>query len=189
MSSTTFDWRPALKWLTETIPPPASPLFTEPTADPAFLAELPPDFRELVSIYGSGSFEHVRKGEVVRAFNPNAPLGRKSLDDVHETLTNYREAEAGEIPPIPIHPVAPGLRVWGKDDRRNYYAWHTADRPNEWPVMYFCDAEVLVPFAMPVVVFLQQLFTGQISWTQLGYAVTDDRMSAADISFRPWGKR
>jgi hypothetical protein len=187
----TDDAKTSLDHLVALVSPPPSGRHC-PTSENRGTAEmgLPSDLYALTSHYGSGDFEHERLGCPVWAYNPFAPSYRETVHDAHVALAQYRDAEGEKMVPYPLHPTSPGLRIWGRNDQGDLFLWLTEGEPDQWPVLYFGDARIWVRYDMPVVVFLEKLFTGQIARTEFGYGPgPDDRLAPEDVTFHPRSNR
>lgn len=177
-------WQRSLKKLLEAIPPPSQPRWVSgPLLDPT-LPALPEDHAALIAAYGSGQFSDSKIGCVVEVFNPRDPWHEIGIRESLKILRDYRESEGDEYLPYPVYPETPGILICGWNDKRDYWFWHTkgADS-NRWPTVYYGDMEDAFEYKMPLVVFMQKLFFGEISRQDLGFGEPD--FEPAGFEFRP----
>lgn len=167
-------WQTSLKKLLDAIPPPTQPRYVEgPLLDPS-LPALPEDHAALINAYGSGEFVYGKIGCVIEVFNPRDPWHKKWHKEFHELLRDYRESEGDEYMPYPIYPESPGVLICGWNESRVYWFWHVSDADsNQWPTIFYGDLQDAFQFDMPMVVFMQKLFFGEISQKQLNFAGPD----------------
>jgi hypothetical protein len=167
-------WEDSLKKLLDAIPPSSQPRFVDgPLLDPS-LPTLPEDHAALVHAYGSGEFVYGEIGCVVEIFNPRDPWHKKDVEESHQILREYRESEGGKYMPYPVYPERPGVLICGWNDSRDYWFWHlTGTRPDGWPTVFYGDMQDAFGFDMPLVVFMQRLFFGEISRRELNFAEPD----------------
>ncbi len=177
-------WQTSLKKLLKAIPPPSNPRFVEgPILDPS-LPELPEDHEALIRAYGSGEFEDHRIGCVIEIFNPRDPWHKKRLPKLHEILRSYRASEGDEYLPYPIYPDKAGVFVCGWNDSRDYWFWRMNESNNKkWPTIFYGDMQDAFEFEMPMVVFMQKLFFGEISRSDLNFA--EPNFDPSGLTFEP----
>jgi len=167
-------WERSLKKLLAAIPPPPKPRFVDGPLLDATLPPLPEDHAALVRAYGSGEFSDARIGCVIEVFNPRDPWHKKVVGQGYDILRDYRKCEGDELMPYPVHPERPGALICGWNDTRDYWFWHVnGDDPNRWPTVFYGDMEDAFEFDMPMVVFMQRLFFGEISRRDLNFAEPD----------------
>lgn len=184
------NWQRSLDLLLEAIPPPAAPKRIDGSPIDVSLPTLPDDHSALVEAYGSGEFKYGRAGCVIEVFNPRDSWHTKlPFQQGHQILRDYRESKWGaKYLPYQIHPEIPGVLICGWNDSRDYYFWHVnGPNANKWPTVYFGDMRECHEYAMPLVVFIQKLFFGEISRRELGFAEPD--FEPTGFSFRPTGRR
>ncbi|RKE17291.1 hypothetical protein BX266_0547 [Streptomyces sp. TLI_171] len=88
---------------------------------------LPPDYKEIVDVFGPGSFDNY-----VDLLTPNT----KGSD-----LMRVIEAPAARFAPHPAFPAPHGLLRWGSSEYDLDLAWQTgAADPSDWPVLVRSDA-------------------------------------------------
>jgi len=93
-------------------------------------AEFPPDFRDLITHYGTGAFFR----GFLTVYNP---LTVEGLARIKQDEKRCRDQREGLYPcPFPIHPEIPGLLPWGRDENGNGYFWLTKGKPEKWPVVF-----------------------------------------------------
>lgn len=181
-------WEGSLKKLLDAIPPPAQPKFLDgPLLDPS-LPKLPDDHDALLRAYGSGEFAYGEIGCVIEIFNPRDPWHLMHYQKRHERLRQYRESEGEKYMPYPIFPDCPGVLNCGWNDSRDYWFWRIkGSDPNRWSTVFYGDMKDAFEFKMPLVVFMQKLFFGEISRRELNFAEPD--FSPKGFEFRPsWRK-
>lgn len=178
------EWQRSLDMLREAIPPPAEPRFLDgPLLDPT-LPVLPEDHAALIQAYGSGQFEVERTGCVIEIFNPRDPWHARQLRETYEILREYRDIEGDKRMPPRIYPESSGIFVCGWNESRDHWFWHmNGPDPNQWPTIFYGDMEDSFVFEMPMVVFMQKLFFGEISRRELGFGEPDYKPDG--FTFRP----
>lgn len=141
---------------------------------PRNIPTLPEDYLRLVSVYGNGRFVHQGRGLIV-LLNPYLPDYWKTVQDELEFIRECKNQEGNELFPYDIYPDSPGLLLWGYGEyggyketrrRRRHYFWLTDGKHDSWPVMVLYDS--FTRFELPVVVFLQQLLSGDMDCSFLG---------------------
>ena len=58
-------------------------------------------------------------------------------------------------------------------------------KPQEWPVLVMYDLEIWTRFDMPMVVFHELLFFGELDCSFIGWIKQYSRRNPSQISFRP----
>ena len=177
-------WQTSLKLLLDAIPPPSQPRYLDgPLLDPS-LPALPEDHAALIRAYGSGEFLYGDLGCVIEVFNPRDPWHRKSLREGHDILRDYRKSEGNKYMPYPVFPEIPGVLICGWNDSRDYWFWHVSDPDaNRWPTIFYGDMQVAFQFVMPMVVFMQKLFFGEIRRSELNFDEPDFKPTS--FEFKP----
>lgn len=177
-------WRQSLKKLLDAIPPPPQPRYVDGPLLDASLPALPEDHAAIIVAYGSGEFVYGDIGCVIEVFNPRDPWHTKWLPEKHETLRAYRKSEGDEYMPYPVYPESPGVLICGWNDSRDHWFWNANSSDcNQWPTVFYGDMQDSFQFDMPMVVFMQKLFFGEISRRQLNYAEPD--FTPTGFAFRP----
>ena len=93
------------------------------TVEDALGTALPGDYKEIVDVFGPGSFD----GYV----DLHVPNGRE-LD-----LIAWSRLQADWFGPYPAYPAPGGLLQWGSSERREMFVWQTgATDPSDWPVLF-----------------------------------------------------
>lgn len=121
------------------LPPPDAPI-DQPgggdwaAAELALGTALPPDFKDLVTRYGSGSIDSFLILLNPRSSRPAVrfgPAGESFLGGLRE----IRESLPDEVP-FPIHPEPGGLLPWGTTDNGDIGYWVTSpqDDPGRWSI-------------------------------------------------------
>ncbi|HKB40173.1 MAG TPA: SMI1/KNR4 family protein [Gemmataceae bacterium] len=132
-----------IKQLLALIAPPARPVDNEGNWQAAEIvvgAEYPPDFRDLITRYGTGAFFQGH----LKVFNPLTIVGLALIKQNERYLRQHWEGPYAL--PLPVHPEAPGLLPWGHDENGNDYCWLTKGRPEKWPVVFLGHGQACHPF-------------------------------------------
>ncbi|QDT86388.1 hypothetical protein [Gimesia chilikensis] len=177
-------WQDSLRKLLDAIPPPTQPRYVDgPLLDPS-LPTLPEDHKAIINAYGSGKFVYSDIGCVIELFNPRDPWHRKCLGEDHDILRDYRESEGVKYMPYPVYPESPGVLICGWNDSRDYWFWHVnTPESKRWPTIFYGDMRDAFQFDMPMVVFMQKLFFGEIHRSELNFAETD--FKPTNFEFKP----
>jgi hypothetical protein len=157
---------PYVQKILQLIPPPASTLYK--VTDQSFLEVekqykivFPNDYKEILSIYGSGTF--------CDTLYIASPFGTNSLFDSHfKRIEFYHTMLKGfpvqeDKPRFPIFPEPGGLLEIGGDDNANVLMWKIDYTHNTWP-LYFFDDYMLdeTVYCMPISEFLFKWIIGEI---------------------------
>jgi hypothetical protein len=159
------------------VPPPSRPVDCDadwPSA--AFLVgtEFPPDYRDLISRYGSGRFFEGH----LEVFNPLTLRGQVNIKMLLEMCNTWREGPAPL--PLDVHPKRPGLLPWGRDENGNTYCWLTRGKPERWPVVYLQHGWESDPKRFPIDV------TGFLArYAMNEYKLTSEPFAEKDRNFTP----
>lgn len=179
-----MNWQHSLNLLLDAIPPPAEPKYVEGPLLDTSLPAMPDDHAALVRAYGSGEFSYGRVGCVIEVFNPRDPWHQKQFRELSEILREYRESEGDEYMPFSIYPDHPGALICGWNDSSDQWFWYVDDSdPNQWPTVFYGDMQDSFQFEMPMVIFMQKLFFGEISRRQLNFGEPD--FKSTGFEFRP----
>jgi hypothetical protein len=190
------DTQAALDRLAETIPPPQKPLETKGSLASLTFANgrpvvFPPDYVQLATLYGSGDFRSDEKygdgfiGDLVYLMNPRAARYSDFLKDESEFVQEFKSSEGDEYVPYDVYPQTPGVLQWGWCQGRKRYFWLTEGKPKDWPVLVMYDLEIWTRFDMPMTVFLQRLFFGELDCGFIGWPGELSRRDPAKITFHP----
>jgi hypothetical protein len=128
-----------IKQLVARITPPQVPVDGEGdwyAAEIIVGVKFPPDFRDLISAYGSGAFFQGH----LEVFNPLTLRGLARMKQAENFLRSYRSLGFEPLPLL-VHPDSPGLLPWGGDGNGNDYCWLTKGKPEKWPVVYLGHGE------------------------------------------------
>ena len=116
--------------LTRLIPPPSG--VTKPNwskAESHLGTRLPSEFKQIVDLYGLGSF-----GEVMTLFCPETELSHMNLlnqFDSHQTdIVSFRW-----VLNRPIYPDKGGLLPFGTSENWEMFYWLTEGEPDTWPIL------------------------------------------------------
>jgi hypothetical protein len=134
----------AIETLTALIPPLPDPLDGSGDWDAAerdLGTALPTDFKELIRLYGTGTF-----GGVYLA-NPLRQWGR---DMIRDHVAGYRELRDALEFALPLFPERPGLLPWGSDSNGNLYCWWVDGPPDSWTVAQVAHEVEETPHRAPV---------------------------------------
>jgi len=106
-----------------------------PEIEQAMGTALPSDYKQLLAVYGSGTFD-----EVLWLFSPFAPPGDGNLlTERDAVLAGYTESRR-KFPdryPLPPFPEPGGVLPLGRSDTGNELYWVTDGGPDDWPVALF----------------------------------------------------
>jgi hypothetical protein len=122
----------SIKQLVALIAPPTAPVDNEGNwraAEIVVGAEYPADFRDLITLYGTGTFFQGH----LKVYNPLTVGGLACIKEDEDTCRSNQEDVYSC--PLPIHPDAPGLLPWGRDENGDGYFWLTEGKPEKWPVV------------------------------------------------------
>lgn len=158
--------RKSLELLRQLAPPPKKPLEVSETSDWNSLEqdlglEFPPDYRDLVTTYGSGAFSYHNYG--IEVGNPFAANRYRQLREIaHIRITN-RSADPGMR--YVNFPEKNGLFPWGYDGNGCMLLWRTGGPPSRWPTLtYAPDIDAgFYRFRMNATTFLARALSNQIS--------------------------
>lgn len=93
---------------------------------------LPQDFKEVVSIFGQGSFDDFLVLNYPRCPNPYLDLETQ----MREMVKAYTTWEGGVALPYPFFPALGGIIPWGGTDNGDVLFWRTGSAdPNDWTVV------------------------------------------------------
>jgi hypothetical protein len=168
-----------LKDLRQSLPSPAKPRNTgSPAAWDAAEAALgiryPPDFRDLVAAYGSGTISSVitllnpmevdwagapgfsslprTLDAVLASLDPNGTPRDVWLYALASTLAAFSGLEPLTLPngrkpaPTRLWPELPGLYPWAQGDSGQALLWWTEGAPEQWPVVLADPSEGFLPY-------------------------------------------
>tara|TARA_R110002167_G_scaffold342940_1_gene551806 strand:- start:2041 stop:2580 length:540 start_codon:yes stop_codon:yes gene_type:complete len=123
---------PDLKLLTELVPPPDAPVCTDSDwqeVEKNLGVELPGDYKDFVSIYGSGSlqsFIHIVN------YSDSRLSSAELISVIFSQLESYQEA--GKCEEFKAFPAEGGLLPFASTDDGNYLFWKTEGKPPQWAV-------------------------------------------------------
>ena len=124
--------------------PPADPLDGSGDWDAAerdLGTALPADFKELIRLYGTGTF-----GGVYLA-NPLQQWGR---DMIRDHIAGHQELRDALEFALPLFPERPGFLPWGSDSHGHLYCWWVDGPPDGWTVAQVAHGEEETPHHSPV---------------------------------------
>jgi len=177
-------WERSLKELLDAIPPPPQPRYVDGSLLDPSLPALPEDHAALIHAYGSGEFAYGEIGCIIEVFNPRDPWHKKVVGESHELLREYRKSEGNEYMRYPVYPERSGVLICGWNDSRDYWFWHVNDADStRWPTVFYGDMQDAYEFDLPMVVFMQKLFFGEISRRDLNFA--EPNFEPKGFEFRP----
>ena len=172
-----------LEFLKTLVPPPALPFEAGCPKDWGRIekelgTELPADYREFISCYGSGLF-----ARFYRIYNPFAAskwthLGR-SVPMACGFLRELRLRWKDEVP-YPIYPECGGLLPWGNDENGNYYFWVTDGPPDSWSIAsYEVRGRGFEGHSCTMSNYLADVLSGRIPALAGSYPTSHDRVFEA----------
>jgi hypothetical protein len=170
----------SLERLVKAITPPTTPLHAPGTVGSAG-ATFPDDLYLFISTYGSGSFQY-EGSDLVVVLNPFEPRYQAKRDKYLDLIREYKQEEGNNYIPYDIHPEKPGLFTWGWGEGRKHFFWLTQGEANDWPVIALYDIELFNRFDMPMILFLEQLLTGQMDADFIGIP---GKLAARAVEFHP----
>lgn len=127
--------------------------------------ELPPDYKDLINLYGAGGF--LNSLSVATPFNDDNTLASPDnlsfyLDLLLKTYEEMHERFPEECP-FPPYPQADGLFPIAGDDNANTIFWKTSGRPENWTiVIYDDDFFCWEHYDLPLTGFLYSWLSGQL---------------------------
>jgi hypothetical protein len=153
----------SLRSLQQVAPPPAVPVETGLPEDWPLVAEeidliLPPDYCELVNVYGSGCFQ--------RCLWPLNPFSEdETLNLVRQAplllwAASGRKRQEPPAVPFPVHPEPGGLFPWARTDAGDALYWLTKGPAESWPVVVIYGSGAAERIDRPTTTFLFQWMTG-----------------------------
>jgi len=161
----------SLRKLLEISPPPQVPKeIGSPKAwekiDQRLGVTLPQDYKDFVSLYGTGSFK-----DSVTLYNPfaeNESLNLFHTLEIHHKATQMTQMVVDSpwtaIHPFELYPAQQGLLPWGSmgNFEKNFF-WHVNGSPQKWSTVFYDlrNGEYEV-WKMPCTKFLAGIFTGKI---------------------------
>lgn len=131
-----------LELLLKLMPPPTHPIETGtaeewPKIEQALGIELPQDYKDFVSTYGTGQISGIVW--VYNPFSSNRYLNLANQASQRPITTLGILASTGEELkveyPYPLYPEPDGLLRWGTTDNGDELYWQTTGDPNQWPVV------------------------------------------------------
>ena len=124
----------------------------------------PDDIIEVGETYGTGRFSCG-----IAVLNPYSP---RYLTNVLETMGIYRElrkCEGKDFVAYEVHPVSPGLLIWGELAEGHGLCWLTEGDRNQWPIIVRTIDGVHERFEMTATSFLAKTFRGElecVAWSK-----------------------
>jgi hypothetical protein len=116
--------------------------------------DLPNDFLEIATHYGSGRF-----CDFLGILNPLSPDFESSVTYLLGVLRDVKESRHY---PYSVFPDRPGLLPCGGDDNGNMLHWLTEGDANDWPVILESHEGELERFDMSLTTFLSKVFSNAI---------------------------
>lgn len=171
----------AIETLTALFSPPDEPLGTTGDWDAAewdLGIALPADFKDLIRVYGSGTFGGVGRFGGVGVFNP---LRQEDRDTLRFDIQRFRDLrEACEFN-LALFPESPGFLPWGLDCQDNLYCWWVDGPPDKWTVAQIAHEEEETPHhvAVGITEFLTSFFLNRYPHLRGGWT-----FAAEDLRFQ-----
>jgi hypothetical protein len=189
----------ALSDVRRVLPPPGKPIDTGAAAawdaaEAALGISYPPDFRDLVATYGTGTFGGVitllnpmsvdwtgapafsslprTLDAVLAALNPNGEPRDVWLYALASTLAACEGQSSLTLPssasqtPVRLWPELPGVYPWARGDSGQALLWWTDGASDHWPVVLADPSEGFLTYAMDATGVLAGWLTGS---TKLDY--------------------
>jgi len=165
--------------LIKAVPPPAQPTYTfdGPWApiEAELGTELPPDYKDLVRLYGSGRFFL----DWVGIYTPLCPsAGGRLIPEVYVVQQFFLEY----APQFPMYPQPGGLLACGSTDTGEYILWLTRGPVSEWPIVVWdhdpADGKEIQLFECSITDYLAGIVTGNIPADGL-------ELSDGELLFKP----
>ncbi|MBE2319373.1 hypothetical protein DVA67_025580 [Solirubrobacter sp. CPCC 204708] len=147
--------------LKQHVAPAASPVPSDVVIDTdGRTLALPPDYAELMAVYGPGAFD----GYVflLSVDNPRRLYDMvASTRESAEQMAGHRERLANDWPPYPLWPAEGALVKWATIANEHDLFWLTKGEPSHWPVVVLREDEQLHELvAMTATEFLVRLIEG-----------------------------
>jgi len=124
--------------LKQLMPPPAAPAESRSERGWEFVEaelgiELPSDYKEYISIYGTGSVDNFLW--VLNPFSENKYLNL--IDESKATLQAFQQLQRdfGETIPYTLYPEPLGLFPWAVTDNGDHLFWLRKGSPSEWAIV------------------------------------------------------
>lgn len=151
-------WAQKLQALTGWVPG-SAPAVDWPAVETALGTALPRDYKEVVDVFGAGSFD-----EYIDLLVPGYP-GSDLVSSAQWDGVNA----ADMFQPYSAHPATGGLLRWGGSEQEIVFCWLTgADDPDDWPVLVQSDFDTWERYDCGFGEFVVRL----LSETALGFPVS-----------------
>ena len=123
---------------------------------------LPDDYKEFISIYGTGYI-----GDFIRVFNPFCEYPslnlEKQINDQLGALRQIKDDFGESESPYPLFPESNGLLPWGITDNGDVLYWLTRGSSDQWhSVVNESRGPYFEEFQDSMVTFLIKLIQGEI---------------------------
>jgi hypothetical protein len=142
---------------------------------------LPEDYRDLVTLCGSGIFWGLFRLELLNPFSASYPEQLRAwsaLLRIRRGLPERQRISYG------IFPSQPGWLPWGGTDVGQTFCWVTEGDPDRWPLLLISDRnKSFQQLQMPITSFLAQLLTGRL---RPSFMIRDQLPPGLPPSFVPY---
>lgn len=166
-NSSFIDIMSALQFLHQIAAPPKVPVEAQgdwKQVEATLGLTLPDDYKQLISLYGSGRFS-----DFLYTFNPFAEHKELNLvNSSQEILAGARSLTKNypEEFPFPLFPELDGLFPCGCTDYGNYLYWYTKGKPQDWAIVVWESRGLLHEvYQMSVVEFLGKWLARELNST------------------------
>lgn len=150
--------------LTSIVSPPISPVDAGPdelrqTVERSLGLQLPSDFIDISTAYGSGMFADGQ----FWCLNPFASWYRSNVEQICEIFSKIKAMEGDGLIPYDIFPAQDSLFPWGCESNGHGMFWLTRGKSDEWPIILFNrDTSEFEELKMPVSTFLSKVFSCEL---------------------------
>ncbi len=142
----------------------------------------PADYRELLNVYGVGSFR--LPGDMVVVLGPTAVAEEAGPDGLYPDQLEswFEEMEPDEVP-YSIFPELSGLLGFGGNDNGYSFFWHTNGPSDGWTIVAATEDGHFEEFDMNLTDFLVKMSRGQLETSHLNQAL--NRGADQPLQFAP----
>lgn len=164
------------------IPPPSEPIAAGntdwPAVEDALGQPLPTEYKQIVDLYGTGSF-----GGLITLFTPNASRPHLNLiARLEGEPVAILHAEDPDGYPFPPFPEPGGLLAFGTSDNWEMLYWRIGGPPDTWPIIFY---EQRGPDYERLELSMSDALVAILSGTA-GRSVLPDHWALEVARFEPW---